>query len=51
LSVGQYCYDIFSFTSLNLNIARFLASVRNSVSLRARGGATKKGFGCLYPKV
>jgi len=30
LSVGQYCSDTFSFTSLNLNISRFLASVRNS---------------------
>jgi len=30
LSVGQYCSDTFSFTSLNLDISRFLASVRNS---------------------
>jgi hypothetical protein len=30
-SVGQYCSDTFSFTSLNLDISRFLASVRNSV--------------------
>jgi len=29
LSVGQYCSDTFSF-SLNLDISRFLASVRNS---------------------
>lgn len=52
LSVGQYCSVTFSFTSLNLDISRFLASVRNSeCEPKRRGGATKKGFDCFYPKV
>jgi hypothetical protein len=28
--VGQYCSDTFSFTSLNFDFSRLLASVRNS---------------------
>ena len=51
-SVGQYCSDTYSFTSLNLDILRFLHQLEIViVSLRARGGATKKGFGRFHPKV